>query len=265
MASEAPLAVILRRGPSKQVCTVLWNRKQDTFHLGQWFKGQIYAHRCDLSPNGLNLIYFALKGRKTEADTTWTAISRAPYLKAEVLFAKGDTWHGGGLWVSNTEYWLNDGYGHRVVRNNALYKQNAQVWPLGWDGGSWQSRSVYFARLLRDGWKPLSAEPLTEKHNAHTFTKPVTKGWVLRKQFQVGNNRELGRGCGWEGHELFREQNGVQLPYPNWEWADWDGNRIVWATAGRLETGKLTTTGLTDIRVLEDFNDMKFEAIKAPY
>jgi hypothetical protein len=33
LAREAPLAVAIRRGPAKQVCTVLWNRRTDESSL----------------------------------------------------------------------------------------------------------------------------------------------------------------------------------------------------------------------------------------
>jgi hypothetical protein len=45
-----------------------------------------------------------------------TLISKAPYLKAQTLLAKGDCWHGGGLFSSNKELWLNDGYGPWCLR-----------------------------------------------------------------------------------------------------------------------------------------------------
>src|SRR5919198_4444283 len=87
LASEAPLGVVIRRGPSKQVCTVLWDRRRDEFRLGQWLRGRIYERRSDLSPDGKHLIYFAMNGRwNSEAKGSWTAISRAPYLKALALF-----------------------------------------------------------------------------------------------------------------------------------------------------------------------------------
>lgn len=45
LARDEPIAVVIRRGPSKQVCTLLWNRRDDTFTLDQWLKGRIYEHR----------------------------------------------------------------------------------------------------------------------------------------------------------------------------------------------------------------------------
>jgi hypothetical protein len=79
-AHSAPVAVVLRRGPTKWVQLVKWRTDGDEFEAGQWFKGRIYDRRSDLSPDGSLLIYFASKitGR-TLADSeytyAWTAIS----------------------------------------------------------------------------------------------------------------------------------------------------------------------------------------------
>ena len=45
LAREAAVGVVIRRGPSKQVCAVLWDRKRDEFHVGQWLMGHIYERR----------------------------------------------------------------------------------------------------------------------------------------------------------------------------------------------------------------------------
>jgi hypothetical protein len=97
LAGEAPLAVVIRRGPAKQVCTILWNRSTDEFTLGQWLKGRLYADRCDLSPYGRYFIYFAYDGRShREYGPAWTTVSRAPWLKAIALYSKGSTWGSAG-------------------------------------------------------------------------------------------------------------------------------------------------------------------------
>ena len=59
LARKAPLAVVFRRGPSKRVLLVLWRTDTDEFVEGQWLKGRIYERRCDLSPSGKRLVYFA--------------------------------------------------------------------------------------------------------------------------------------------------------------------------------------------------------------
>src|SRR5689334_6204370 len=95
LARKSPLAVIFRRGPSKQVAVITWDTERHEFFLGQWLKGRIYEHRCDLSPSGQKLIYFAAK-YGTEM-RTWTAVSRPPFLTAIALWPKGDAWGRGGL------------------------------------------------------------------------------------------------------------------------------------------------------------------------
>jgi hypothetical protein len=52
LARQAPLAVVIRRRPAKQVCTLLWNRRTGEFTLGQWLRGHIYEDRSDLSLDG---------------------------------------------------------------------------------------------------------------------------------------------------------------------------------------------------------------------
>lgn len=105
LARDRPRAVIFRRGPSKQVLVLGWRTDNDTFYLGQWLKGRIYERRCDLSPRGQRLVYFAAKFRGSYY--SWTAVSRPPYLTALALWPKADTWGGGGLFASEDELLLN--------------------------------------------------------------------------------------------------------------------------------------------------------------
>ena len=80
------------------MASYLWDRATDTFALGQWLIGRIYERRADLSPDGRHMIYFARDARwQSETGGSWTAVSRAPWLRAVTLWAKGDCWQGGGL------------------------------------------------------------------------------------------------------------------------------------------------------------------------
>jgi len=88
VARDAPLGVIFRRGPSKQVLLMKLNMEDDTFEIGQWLKARIYERRCDLSPDGEFLLYFAANWRKPYE--SWSAISRPPYLSALAMWPKGD-------------------------------------------------------------------------------------------------------------------------------------------------------------------------------
>ena len=69
LARRGAYAVVFRRGPSDKVAVVGWDRSNDTFTLGQWLRGRIYPLRCDLSPSGKHLIYFAAKyGRENPVE-----------------------------------------------------------------------------------------------------------------------------------------------------------------------------------------------------
>jgi hypothetical protein len=102
-ARDAPPAIILRRGPSRWYHTILWDMERDTFREGAWFRGRIYEEKCDLSPDGMLLVYFAFKGIRlgeTIVDS-WTAISRPPWLHALVIWPQGTTYGGGRRFVGD--------------------------------------------------------------------------------------------------------------------------------------------------------------------
>jgi len=52
---------------------------------------------------------------------------------------------------------------------------------------------------------------------------------------------------------------------PDWEWADVDRDRLVWADRGRLYAGRVEAGGLVREELLHDFNAMLFERRAAPY
>ena len=69
LAREADKAVVFRRGPSSKTAILEWDLNADKFKLGQWFYGSFYPYRCDISPDGRHLVYFAAKyGRGSSID-----------------------------------------------------------------------------------------------------------------------------------------------------------------------------------------------------
>jgi hypothetical protein len=243
---------------------MLWDRRSDDFQIGQWLKGRIYERRSDLSPDGKHLIYFAMNGRwGSEAKGSWTAISRAPYLKAIALFPKGDCWHGGGLFTRAGSYWLNDGFGHSVLHDTRELKRDIKFRPSGQKGG--ECLSVYYPRLIRDGWVLLDRENQDQWKGVDVFEKPLEKGWVLRKIAHAEVGAPVGKGCYWDEHELWHSPSGERAGCPAWEWAEVDGKRLVWASGGALFAGRITERGLADESQLFDFNDMTFKRLVAPY
>ncbi len=263
-ASHAPLGLVIRRGPSKHVATILWNRRRDEFQLGQWMKGRIYERRSDLSPDGKHFIYFAMNGKwDSEAKGSWTAISRAPYLKALAIFPKGDCWHGGGLWINKNTYWINNGYGHSVLRDTNEVRRDRRFKPSEYFGG--ECPGVYYPRLLRNRWQLRERVNLSKWKDKDVFEKHLDHGWRLRKIAHAEIDSPDGKGCYWDEHQLVHAESGTEIDCPDWEWAELDNERLVWASGGKLFSGTVRPSGLADETELFDFNPMNFEPIEAPY
>jgi hypothetical protein len=51
----------------------------------------------------------------------------------------------------------------------------------------------------------------------------------------------------------------------DWEWADVDGDRLLWAEGGKLWSANIEGHGLGAAKMLHDFNAMTFQEIEAPY
>lgn len=99
--------MLFRRGPARRVLMLRWDLSTDTLIPGQWLAGTIDENKCGLSPDGRLLVYFAKKFATKMR--TFTAISRPPWFTALALWPDGDTWGGGGFFVSNQGLVL--GYG----------------------------------------------------------------------------------------------------------------------------------------------------------
>jgi len=259
-------AVVIRRGPAKSSALIGWDRRDDSFQLGQWMRGRIYEHRCDLSPDGKWFLYFVLNGKwNTETEGAFTAISMAPYLKAVTLFPEGSTWFGGGLFTSNNAYWLSHGFGRSPIREDHRLRRNTghnEARLLTESSYSWGD-NLYYGRLQRSGW--IFKFETSAGGRIIGCEKTVPEGWTLRKVVHEGRPEQQGKGGMWEEHELEHTSSGLRIPGTDWEWADVDGTRVVWAEKGKLFAAHLNDAGLCDTKCLKDFNAMKFEAIAAPY
>lgn len=263
-ARKASTAIIIRRGPSRHTAVIGWDRKTDDFKIGQWFYGRIYERRCDLSPDGNHLLYFAMNGLwGSSVKGSWSAISKAPYLRALTIYAKGDCWHGGGLFLSSHEYWLNDGGGHELQRDEAHLSRSATYpWHESYGG---ECPGVYFIRLQHDGWTMTHTESGDQGRQITFFEKRINDHWKLRKLAHAGIHNPVGRGVYYDTHELVNSRTEEAIPCESWEWAEVDGGRLVWAANGQLHAGHIGANMLSAERVLHDFNPMQFEKIKAPY
>jgi hypothetical protein len=257
-------ALVIRRGPSKQVCVLAWNTKTDEVAVYQWLKGRIYERRADISPDGKYWIYFAMNGRWTsKVKGSWTAIARAPWLKAISLLSKGDCWHGGGLFTGKRSYWLNDGLGHELLTATSEVMRVPIYEGLEYFGG--ECPTPYYNRLKRDGWTETKHEDVGNHNCITTFEKPLPRSWTLRKicHEQIGSPK--GKGCYWDEHSLI-SKTGNELKFHNWEWAEWLNGYIVFAKEGCLYRVQIKNQeDLGEEMLVHDFNGYKFEKTEAPY
>jgi hypothetical protein len=188
-------------------------------------------------------------------------------LKALTFIPKGNCWNGGGLFTGRHQFWLNGGYGHQVERESKEIHRDWTYQPQGGVGN--ECLSVYYPRLLRDGWISMGHGQVHGSGRWPTtvdvFEKPVGGGWVLRKFAYAGIETKEGVGCYWDEHELSNPHLEAPIRRTAWEWADIHDSRLVWAETGTIRTAKLNQMGLTQEKVLADFNAMQFEAIAAPY
>lgn len=230
LARNAPTGVAIRHGTAKSVCTLKWNRVDDTFRLGQWMRGRIESPFCDLSPSGRHVIIYRASKYRIE-QIGWTVVSRAPYLKAVAYYP--DCWSG-GWFLDDKRYAILQALPTRQSRECDEVRRIAGEYP--------RTSRLYLARLLRDGW------PLREGH----FHKPAARGWEIRQTVGLYRTYALVRG------DLVHEKGG-------WDWADMDRGRLAWAAQGKLWTAALAGHALGEALCLHDFNGMPFQALKAPY
>lgn len=272
IARGAPTAVIFRRGPKRQTRLIRWDLKTDTFKPGQWLKHNIYVRRCDLSPSGDYLVYFA--ARHHGDVPAYTAISRPPYFTALALWPKSNTFDGGGLFETETRLILNhqdydpplaEGFSlppkkMRVHRNDDL-----RVWDGDWP--------LHHELLQINGWTALAPPELKTNSLGISYTrfpaflsyeKLTASGFrlVAKMSFQTSSQTS---------YQVFSPFSELVLDLPAIDWADWgDHGDLLFACKGRLfrlknkqfgafaEHGEAAATGLAD------FNNMRFEPVIAP-
>ena len=248
-ATACDKALILRRGPNDCVASLLWDRATQELKLGQWLRGRIYEHRADLSPDGQHMVYFAGTGRNW-----WTAVSRAPWLRAIAFYPQDHTWHGGGAFDAMGNLWLNGATVSEGALPDALGVADVSAFSHATDG--FHMGDLFKARMEMRGWQ----------HHAGTrydlvMRKPLSAGWSLELSIVL---HAKNRGLISNRYALAREDDIISKP--SLEWAEPFGNLLQFAENGALWEGRLSEMGvIRDKRMLHDFCDMEFEAIEAPY
>lgn len=295
LARDGRSAVVFRRGPTRQVLVLRWWLDSDTIEPGQWLKGRIYERRCDLSPNGDLLIYFAAKSETSMS--TWTAVSRTPFLSALALWPWVGSWGGGGVFDDATTIRLHhlspDAPIFRTTRDarelwHPLGPDRSEVLPNnyrvhGW-GDKTGNRTEDEYRITRDGWTlvakgetgtygdtpgyswVLTAPELYERASSDTT---VGKPLILRRTLKAIGQRD----GPWYAEDFdVRVSNGTVLRHiADCSWADWHSNGdLLFALDGCLyrlpkqHTGDAVSDPLTNATLVADLGGLTFKSTIAP-
>jgi len=275
LARNAKRAVVFRRGPNKQVLLVLWNTETDEFAEGQWLKGRIYERRCDLSPNGQLLIYFAASFRKPYY--SWTAISKPPFLTVLALWPKGDCWGGGGLFKNGREILLNHRAEEMKLAESFALPRVFQVNALHEHAGRGEDNPIEHMRLTRDGWRFVQ-DGRAVQHGAKQsvwirfeppmiYAKPnlaQRSRYELQRQTHGLNERQ---GAWYITEHVVRDQkSGETVSLGRTDWADWcHSGDLLFGKDGQLYRLGFGRDGslkrLSEAKLLIDLTDRTFREL----
>jgi hypothetical protein len=248
-----------------------WDTDRDTFEDGQWLKGRIYERRCDLSPSGDKLIYFAANYKKPYY--SWIAISRPPFLTALALWPVGDTWTGGGRF--NEENEIN--FSEERARSGLVDGYKLPPW-LKFRPPT-QSQLADFGmgadRLQRDGWEltqkgdnwwwrpgaklMITSDPPTIWSHQHP-DQPYLLRMIIRGYNEKNGPREIVE------YEILDQRSGTTHAVGRSDWVDWDPHSgdLLYAQNGCLYRQPWGKSGPASPQELIDLRDRRFEQRKAP-
>lgn len=284
LAPRSPTAILIKRGPGRQSCTIGWDRRTDTFSTGQWLKKIIDPHGADLSPDGQHFVHYCNDHSWLRPNHVYRAISRAPWLEALVFWGTAPREYGPG-----TGLFFRGGDG--VVRFASRTDVRPDRDQLGMEVVPWLPEELrpaaptpdtnFFVRLQRDGWVARTrwekcppaelasigvARLARDAVHRIVFEKELRFGWTLRQTHWVGLPGVPNRGVSWETFALVSPTAEVD-PRPSWEWADAepDRPRVVFTEDCVLRAVPLSKTGLGTPETLLDTRGMRFERLRAPY
>ena len=244
-ATGSSMAVVLRRGPSGVVATVGWDRESHAFTPGQWLKGRIHEYRADISPDGRHWVYFAARGGHG-----WTAVARAPWLRALVYLPQTSTWCGGGAFTADGRLWLNGAAPLGRGEAGGLRPAPPNAYPHSTDG--LHGGNLYAAMLVRRGWRREG-----ERYDAILRRDLPGGGWIELSFAIHARNRAI-----ISSRYALVDAKGARVEQPDWEWADLWRDRLQFAARGALWERPI---GGGEAQRIKDFAGMGFEEIQAPY
>ena len=259
LARDAPIGVVLRRGPSDWVRLSRWNTADDTFEHGQWMRNRVYERRCDVSPAGTLFVAF-VRGSGQDAGPnrdSWVAVSRPPWFTALALWFIGSTYCTGGYFPDSRSLWT--GFEPDPPDKGTLPAWlSAATSTAGYVDrtGDWPDRTVWLNRLIRDGWSRSDGE------SPETWQRPNQDGSLLLEMTILSDLAFDAYGGRYVIEYAVVTADGREIyPLGRATWADWDRRgRLVIARDGRL----LRWTPPDRFELIEDFNQQAPDPAPAP-
>ncbi|MBL8178639.1 MAG: hypothetical protein JNK48_28455 [Bryobacterales bacterium] len=205
-ATHADRAVVFRRGPSAWWHLLEWRLDEPALSAGAWFHGALYPRRCDVSPDGRLLGYFALKANARNWPASYFAVSRPPYLHALAAWKTAGSWTWGCRFASGDRLEI-----HGCLEDapfHGAFAGQAACHPMSC---KWDERVVWNER--KRGWLTQGAGTLGRK-------QPLGECVLLL----------LNRGEGMRPDYLLQSAHSLQ-PLEDAVWCDWDRRgRLLLAT-----------------------------------
>lgn len=276
LSRGSPQGVVFRRGPSSQVLLIKWDLDSDSFETGQWLKGRIYERRCDLSPDGELLVYFAADFRRSIG--SWTAVSRPPFFTALALWPKGNCWGGGGLFASNSGLLLNHQNDEMALAPNLSVPNWFSVDPCGEWSGRGEDDPIWWSRLQKDGWTMTAYPERTKDDRGAKVWIEYDPPIIWEKAHPLWPNKYtlqmsiLGikerNGPWWLIEHVVRSNRGYVGTIGKSDWADWSKEgHLLFAQSGCLYRLRPVTGNfgpIEDSEEIADFNDLRFQRLEPP-
>lgn len=180
-ARRAQVVAIIRRKPTRLFHVLKWNTETDEIEAGSWFRGRLDPLRSDISPDGIWLFTLATGSN----GTAWNGLSRLPDLRPVWKEELRGMVYGGGFWESEEVL--------RTVTGAPMAGEEKVPFEIfSLDPREPFQSDVLGARLVRDGWKPISGKTGDPTRHAEgfresTWTLPPSSGFPAI----LGHPREL--------------------------------------------------------------------------
>ncbi len=255
-ASQAPVVAVFRRGPSHWSHVGRWDLEQRQYQAGAWLGGRIFPRRCDLSPDGRLLCYFAHKPSARWAHgEAYVAVSKLPWLTALHAFATCGTWTRG--------YYFTEERGESPDGAKLPMPYGLRSIPI-----------AQFASERRRAWGEAADSPRRDpldmwdqRRNARMQKRQPGGERLLRVESLGQAGGEFGAAQAVDGMRVLysMESDGDITLLDDVQWADWDrqGRLLVATRSGKLEVRALDT-GRAEVLFAEDLSRLEPDPAPAP-